>query len=476
MLPHPPVRREPRGQLTGTLIALVLAGAVFTPLVTASEVVPGDANGDGLVVIAIVDSGINPYHSDFSAASYPGPADLSLAPGAYLAGYPAATRVDLSVTMGDYDAARSADQSRFEAIREGTLVWFPGTKIVGAIDFGGTTGVTSEDDRIPILDEDGHGTKSASAAVGNAFGSCPGCLLVVVEGFAGLAWAADQPWIDIVSNSWGTLGNVGIPLWNVGGDHRDTRPAAERGQTILFAAGNGVENGFVTPEQTYAPNSNGPDWVVNVGAAVKARDSEDPDTPDSYYPILGTGHPTDVIGQGLEVPTAHPFHVTNSSMHSGTSAATPIVAGVMGHVLLKARAALANPANGQPSRGHAAAGTPVATSAILDDGILTRAELWRVVFHTARPTDSSWIGIVPPGLPSTGTLADVALEGYGVVDNATRDVAVKVVLGHLPEPDRSDTDFFFSVDASVRDLFFGPWDRDGSGVRTRHVVDARELA
>ena len=74
--------------------------------------------------------------------------------------------------------------------------WFPGTKVIGAVNFGGSFFGGNE----------AHGTKSAASAAGNLHGMCAECLFVLVrdgENGVGLKWAAAQPWIDIVSNSYG---------------------------------------------------------------------------------------------------------------------------------------------------------------------------------------------------------------------------------------------------------------------------------
>ncbi len=468
MLPPSARFGHPRSAGRATLIALVLIAAnlatglaSFAILAGAEHGTPLDVNRDGLVVIAVVDTGINPYHSDFSAASYVGPADLTRDPASYLTGYPSphGDPIQLSLNEVTYAEAVEKDRATWKRLEAQHLYWFPGTKIVGAYDSDGTTGLGSTPDNVRILDEDGHGTKSASVAVGNAYGSCPECLLVVVEGFAGLRWALAQPWIDIVSNSWGSLGNVGIPVSALTGDHTFTRAAAERGQTVLFASGNGVENSFITPEQTYAPETNGPDWVVNVGGSVPVDNA-------SSRHIVGTGHPVDVIAQAMDVPAAHPFNLTGMSFHSGTSAATPRVAGVMGHVIAKARAVLDAPENGQFSRGVIAKGTPVPGSMILGDGRFTRAELWDVVFKTAAHTYYGGVGIYPMSVTSNAA-TDIFFEGYGVVDRATRDRAVNVTLGTEGPIYRPDEDFFFSVDATIRDGIWGAWDRDGDGTRER---------
>src|SRR5207237_8321770 len=67
-----------------------------------------------------------------------------------------------------------------------------------------------------------------------------------------------------------------------------TKPAVERGQTILFAAGNGTANAFETPSPTYGTSTTGPDWNVIVGAIRR----------DNQRAIIGDGTPAHLSSWG----------------------------------------------------------------------------------------------------------------------------------------------------------------------------------
>ena len=114
---------------------------------------------------------------------------------------------------------------------------------------------TCRRDPHPILDDDGHGSGSASCATGNRYGYCPTCLLVIVE-------ALDEP----RSSAPLLVGRHQLEQFRVrrrtprsvsaARIRRATRRAAvERGQTVLFAAGNGVGNAFECPIATYGSDA-----------------------------------------------------------------------------------------------------------------------------------------------------------------------------------------------------------------------------
>jgi hypothetical protein len=146
-----------------------------------------------------------------------------------------------------------------------TAYWLPGTKVIAALKFSTTFQAGNA----------AHGTVSAAVAAGNVHGSCPECLFVLVQGSsdAALAWVAQQPWIDIVTNSYGAGSVVQA---NTAGFTRDnaywrspvglTRDASEEGMVVVFSAGNGFVNAFDAPMFTYWSSQKGPDWYVTVGA------------------------------------------------------------------------------------------------------------------------------------------------------------------------------------------------------------------
>jgi hypothetical protein len=435
------------------------------------ETVDPDSNGDGFVVIAVPDTGINPYHDDFSGALHPRNTDLdadndvdfSQYPATYLDGFPAAgpagaTALPLTID-GSFNAA--ADGAKFNAVAMQTLYWIPGTKVIGAYDFNNVQPVNAAADAIHLLDEDGHGTASASVAVGNFDGSCPECLLVVVEGLDGGDWAFTQPWIDIVSTSGGPVANIPSTI-GVEAGHMPTTPgqraAAERGQSILYAGGNGCL-AYVCPEQTYLSQNTGPAWTLDIGAIIRADDGHDESILLSGKPVTMSSYSAGAIPAACRTGTA-----AGQCQHSGTSAATPLTAGHFGEVLMEARRLLGSDGIGNQrvaGTGVVASGAPVAGSPALQDGVFTRAELWDIMFHSAQPLDSEPLGVVhfyPTGVP--GSPADFAYAGYGLANEAMEAKAIKVLRGDEAGLDKSAAETFFTVDRAARDQLWGTWDDD----------------
>ena len=336
----------------------------------------GPANPDEIgdaTVIAVVDFDISPYHWDLDAAYLPQHRDadptndlpLSTSPDNWLSGFPApssfASFAPLPLTLKTTDAdadvadAADADAAAWASVPLSTANavnyrWIPGTKVIGAIDFGGST---------MRGNPESHGVGVTSVSAGNLHGTCPECLIVFVNVatpaaaedevtvdepgvlrtarfHAAVNWAASQPWIDVVTNSWGTS--------VVGNDVRDnidfarttiapTKAATDRGQTIFFSAGNGIENGFVVPNTTYLSSQKGPDWITTVGAI-------SPPPSDANY--SGAGKPVDLSSYGDAYPSVYSatsVSGTGATGFSGTSNAAPVVAGLYARSLLVARAA-----------------------------------------------------------------------------------------------------------------------------------------
>jgi len=442
--------------------------AIQTPVTLTVDAVltedsePSGPNADQeTVVVGVVDTGINPYHDEFSADTYPGSLALDEHPSNYIEEYPEPTpSLDLTLDA-PYDEAR--DEDDWDQVEAGQLYWLPGTKIVGAYHAGGDIAGGDE-----VTDENGHGTASAAVAAGNTVGSCERCLIVSVEGEAGLSWALAQPWIDIVSNSWGTIGNAGVPTagnndldpLGAGGEAaQNTRAAVERGQTVLAAAGNGMANFFLVPQPTYTNPLAGPDWTVTVGATSVF---EDCDCSGDEGFITASGKPVDVSSYATgDIPAADHESTNESAQHGGTSAATPNVAGVMGETLLEARETLGDEVGG--TRDAAIAEGPAITGphvGMLDDGELTRAELEEAVRYTAQHSSSEWISAYPVVAPTFPVPEDLAwaqwgAEGWGVVAERTGANATDVVVGDQPMPEGSFDEQQAALDEQVRAQLWG---------------------
>ncbi|MCA1814482.1 MAG: S8/S53 family peptidase [Halobacteriales archaeon] len=420
------------------------------------------------VVIAVIDTGIDPYHEEFAAPA------LTQDPATWLSGYPSgAQRLDLCLDAhahpgcASFAGAVGHDAATWSSVQPGQLAYIPGTRIVGAVSVG------SSDDGFTgahrILDDHGHGTATASLAAGRTLGLCPACLLVVVEGPGddALRWASEQGWIDIVTNSWGLVANLDWPPPPLGADTAQrTKAMVERGQVVLFSAGNGFGNGLADPvtsepdyllpgESTYTSEYTGPDWLITVGA-VDAQGQ----------PVAGSARPVDLSAAGVDAVAAT-LSRSGEARFEGTSASAPIVAGAFGSTLLALRGALGDahvgPRQGALAQGAAPLGTSPA--APIADGRLTRGELERVVLGTAQGCSVGtcalrfdgphriW-GWTMPALPVASPLE----VGWGTVDAGTRDAAVRVGLGQLPMPLRPDVAMWADADSAVRQQLWGNWD------------------
>lgn len=414
------------------------------------------------VVIAVVDTGINPYHVAYRRPEY------AVHPSTYIEGFPAdAPALGLSLGEPDYVTARGADDGPvWSQVQEKKLYWIPGTNIVGAYsvaDYEGAPpgGLPSR----PVIDDDGHGTGTTSVAggggassLGAPFGSNPEALIVILEGLGdeGVKWASEQPWIDFISGSYGDP--LSIPcndevddmgVW-CGREYRYTAPFVLRdSRTACFSAGNGLtRTGVLADRYSSLRPTSGPSWVITVGA-VSPRNEQD----YGWHSV-----PVDISSYGLHWPAADPFSTAGEQSFGGTSNATPVTCGVFSKALLEARKRLGDAAEGihttPDGETVAAVGPPNRAGGLLGDGVLTRTELERAVFTTAEPGEfdpNGWTydPIVVPTTPVYYTQ-----QGYGTANVASAFRAIDVITGAAPMPDRSDVDAWIALVDSVRETVY----------------------
>jgi hypothetical protein len=438
------VRRRVLGGVAGVLLALggVVVGIPGSSPVDAAPVAtgPGDAT-----VVAVIDSAFSPYHWDYLASKMPqatnaDPDDdlpLDRPPTEWLSGFPASSSFAsfdaLNLTLDSTDPNRDPaeldelDAAKWETVQGSNettrhYYWMPGTKVIGAMTFdvfdvGGRQihGTTAS-----------HGTGTTSVSVGNLNGTCPECLLVFLQygdstsGEAALSWAMSQPWIDVITNSYGFSFPVGEPRTRIytGTDTTLERAASIRGQSIFFSAGNGLENGFVVPNTTYLSSQEGPDWVVTVGAVSSAPGLE-PILPD-HASFTGHGKPADIASIGDTYPSAYDSPTVSGRGEfgfSGTSNATPVIAGTYGRALYLARRNFAGASRSQAAgviaRGGGFACGAVRPACELGDGALSATELRTRLFHGAVHTPAGMtVGGIGPSLPPVGE-DELLNEGYG---------------------------------------------------------------
>lgn len=482
------------GRLPALIFSALLASGLFAgciqgPPRDSAEVSPyADRNLDGIVVVALVDFGINPYHFDFLADFMPQQTDgdpsndlpLDADPQTWLPGFPGAsnfasyTRLDLNLTPDDgsrlSQELRDADSAAWASLKPSTpdevnYAYVPGTKLVGLVDLRGDG----------AFQVDSHGLGASSVSVGNLHGTCPDCLLVFVNGLGNAAseWVAQQDWIDVQSNSWDSSDIYGTctpdpapracppttrPGTSAGADLGVRRSGVERGQQMFWIAGNGVSNDFRAPTSTYANDAKGNDWTIVVGA----------NSPEggSY---TGTGKPVTLASVGREYPSAGGTTVAGEGEFSGTSNATPVTAGLYAQALVDLRRALG--VTRMQTSGILASGAPGCApfnaQCALADGNLTVYELREALFRSANYTqqgdDFGGNGATPIALNEATYLS----EGYGSYWGRMHGAAgwrseVQRIVAFasggwytLQDPDQAA---WFKVDSMCRQAAWGAWD------------------
>lgn len=386
-----------------------------------------DFADDAQVVIAVIDTGANPYHADLRDAT------RLQHPSEYLTGFPSSVDgvrlcfVDEPAAgefaynddcPASWATARAGDAAQWGTIASSELVWFPGTRMLG-ISFAhdGQAGYNTLDGTRDLADSsDTHGSWVTSTAAGTTAGTCPSCLVVILEADSvdaidqAYGWASQQPWIDVVTSSVG-YGVIGVG-WNPGvlgnGMTPGARNAVQNGKLFFEAAGNGLANAGLVPTSTWLLQSSNP-YTVTVGSA-----NENTDEAALYYDL-----PVDVLGTGHDRRAAVPGSFGGFQSIAGTSFASPSAAGVAAAGLLAARAAVGDVAEGASAAGasktllrnHDGVAVPAGP---FSNGVLTLDEFREAVLKNAEPAS------LPSGTHCIGchvdTPASFVVEGYGALN------------------------------------------------------------
>ncbi len=495
---------------SGEFVAQVVAAPGDDGEASLPVEVAGSGRGvDDVVVVAVIDSGLNPYHWDFLAAKMPqhnnaGEQDdlpLDQDPATWLPGHPGAKAfasyqaLNLSVAEAGAGAGvkpselHAQDQDEWAKIRysEGktndaiNMYWVPGTKVIGHVAFGGAFGVVEPTTShvvegalgpasgpIDTFRTESHGIGSASVSVGNLHGTCPSCVLVYVHGPSEWAneWVASQDWIDLQTNSWG-LSLTGAAVRDniyAGSDTEAQRLAIERGQSWFQSAGNGMANAFTVPSSTLLSSQKGPDWIVTVGAIEPEGSS------------VGHNRPVDLSSLGSDYPSATGGgdSVTAEGDFSGTSNATPVIAGLYGQALYNLRRLLDGPsrvqAAGVVAVGPAGCG-PANAACALADGQVSVHEMQQALFlgaeYSAGGTTLLY-QIGGPDIPGSENSAELEFvsEGHGSyygrmlgedVYRADVQRIVDLAMGQQSKALSAEQQAWLIADSHCRQSIWGSW-------------------
>ncbi|MDP3859198.1 MAG: S8/S53 family peptidase [Stagnimonas sp.] len=298
------------------LLLLVLAGCSGSG--GDSGAGSGDAKAAPRVVVAVVDSALNPYHEFFYAGSpiYPDSAPASVTPEVLAElGVASANRVRLT-RSGDLAADLSTDAAFWNRVERGTPYWFEGSNVVAVSN--------CEEPFRPLqpqADKNPHGTgTSASMLKANPEAVLlffEACEMPVGPDAEALEYVLTHPAVDLLSFSY----NFGLPTT----EPSSYRGVVEFGKLIFQAAGNYP---IPVPYQGGA----GSWWTIGVSGIDETAKGQ----------TVSAALLPDFVANFTD---ALPFCMdceTGLLTVSGTSISTPQAAGLASKVLLEARRRLSH--------------------------------------------------------------------------------------------------------------------------------------
>ena len=400
-------------------ITLLIIGAILLALsgdnIEESEVQEVSQSGDEwrpFSVIAPIDTGINVYHDHFRTDE--------IYPQWLLDGLGVNKVCDLTFN-GSWQERYDADKSNcWDTLNATDVVYFPGTKIIGASPDG--------DSDILILDDpnDGHG----SAVTGAVLDANPNAVIFFVEGFSSEAVlaAANQPLVDVITTSFGAIGSIPVP-----GIEDATKVAVTQKHKLHTGA---ADN---SPSPAVQDATAGPPWSIGIAGYAEEGDDQKEIMSGSYPDISADW--TQVLPNHDDIDG---YHET-----SGTSFATPRTAGIISFILENLRGEFGDSGSGASDDrgGYLVNGTNMTIS---------NAQVREAINLSAWYPDLGWdptSGTMPisPVLPCTQT-------GWGLVNLSNIEPIIKHLNGSETLPQRaSDVVACMQVNQDAREAYWGAY-------------------
>lgn len=376
-------------------------------------------------VVAVIDSGINPYHAFFHAGSpiYPqgGPTSVTLD---VLEEFGVLPDCVIELTRsGDFEADYAADLSSGQWDKAGRceVVWFKGTHLLARSFVPGSRILQPDDEA------DTHGVGTAAAVLA----ANPEAIVLFLEGISdeSEAYAFNHPAVDLVSTSYGPVGSLPLP----GHLSASFDGVVGNGKLHFGACDN-------TPSPCVQDATGGPWWSIGVAGYEEMQANEPASSSGGRQPISGTL--PDFLGDFTQtLPYCAACEDGYDDYVGGTSFSTPRAAGTASRILLEARRA----------KGHLRGiDTTVSPPALVaGEGGFTNWELRRALETAA------WVpgleGYDPaaalvefgPGVPIP-PLAPWLLIGWGVISPAPEAGVIDgalALLGFGGEPPAKDIGF-----------------------------------
>ena len=366
------------------------------------------------VVVAVIDSGINPYHAFYNAGSpiYPEGSAPSSVTEAVLGEFGVEADCQLQLTRtGNFAADYAKDAALWATAADCEVVWFKGTNVLAkSFDTAGPKYLPNDED-------DTHGV-GTSAAVLKA---SPEAIVLFLEGVNGTAeeYAMTHPAIDFISTSYGIPGSLPLP-GHIALSYTGTMT---HGKLHFGACDN-------SPAPGTADGTCGPWWTIGV-AGFDERD-------DNY--VTGekqeAGHGRNLTSGSLPdfladfnqvLPYCMACEDGYNEFTAGTSFSTPRTAGTAAKILLEVRRKLGHVGGilksaGQPpllAKGSHG-GTPMSLSNWQLRRVMENAA-WLPPLSEYDPINGVFDQVSVPVIPQAGFL----FAGWGVISPDNGDVVAE---------------------------------------------------
>lgn len=411
--------------LAAAVLAVAAAGCESPPLEGEALVdEPVKAAGKPRVVVAVIDSGINPYHSFFNEGRpglesrvYPRGSPPSSVTPEVLAEFGIDEDHILALTRtGDPEADFAADADLWANVQPGEPYWFRGTNIIAiGRDVSGPL-------ILPDDTEDAHGVAVTAAVLA----ANPDAVIYFVEQESKETTSNDvgssaahaegflHPAVDIVSTSYGLI--YSLP---------DAKPWYHTFESVVLLGKLHFSSAGNEPTLTSLRGGSGPWWSIGVSGIYEYDGHHDEqsarDTLSSYFPDF-------VADYQQSLPLCATCQVGGDFEALGTSVAAARAAGVASRVLLEARRQLGHSGGIELVDGLAlmAAGRGISIS----NWQLRRALEQAAFVPTMDGYDPTYWPIAPVGLP-VNPVAPWLEVGWGELSADPNKHVVSAALGAL---------------------------------------------
>jgi hypothetical protein len=365
------------------------------------------------VVVAAIDSAINPYHEFFHHGGEGPWSDEP--PNAVtrqvLNEFGIGRDQILSLTRtGHMEANLAADEEQWAKVEKGTPYWFEGTNVIAISFAGDTAGFPFAEPVSPLKPHEAkspHGMGVAAAV----FEANSEAIVVLVEGITSESeqWAFTHSAVDIVTTSYGPIGSPPFP-WHL--DFSFTG-VVENGK-LHFGA---VDN---SPGLSPIDTTGGPWWSIGIAGYQEGR---------TNGRQMRSGTAADFIAKFThDLPYCMDCQEGRDEDVSGTSFASPRSAGVASAAILEARRQLRH-VGGVTEDGVMIRGPRGAAYTNWD---VRRALEEAAAYPTIADFDPTGVGWTVD-LSSAPVLdpAPYALAGWGLITPAAEYDVVGELLAHL---------------------------------------------